>query len=192
VLVGRFVPPGRWTAHDARASTQNDTVRAAPRADGYAIVGDLAALAGRNGSARPARSNRCHGLEAMREYEDQCMDMHCGNALNSASARGLWQEGGTQCSPSRRSACGCSRRHQRRSLETCAAAGMIGHPGGLVLRRRTTPPRREPNALCYALAARVATAVTSDFTTDGETGVPTFSVSTSASINGPVMKATVR
>jgi hypothetical protein len=45
---------------------------------------------------------------------------------------------------------------------------------------------------CYALTARVATVATSGFTTDAGKGVPTFSVSTSASINGPVMKATVR
>jgi len=45
---------------------------------------DLAALAPRNGSARPALSNRCPALKAMREYEEQRMHMHCGNVLNSA------------------------------------------------------------------------------------------------------------
>jgi hypothetical protein len=48
------------------------------------IFGDLAALVPRNGSARPARSNRCPALKAMREYEEQRMHMHCGNVLNSA------------------------------------------------------------------------------------------------------------
>lgn len=41
-------------------------------------------------------------------------------------------------------------------------------------------------------AARVATAVTRRFTTDVGTGAPTFSVSTSAWMSGPVMNAKVR
>jgi hypothetical protein len=40
---------------------------------------------------------------------------------------------------------------------------------------------------CHPLAARVATAATSDLTSGAGTGAPTFVVSTSASINGPVM-----
>lgn len=41
--------------------------------------------------------------------------------------------------------------------------------------------------LRYPLAARVASAAASDFTSDAGTGTPMFEVSTSASINGPVM-----
>ena len=76
-------------------------------------------------------------------------------------------------------------------------------PGGVSNERRCTDPHlgavREGqgwigsarNALGYPLAARVATAATKDFTTDAGSGVPRLDVSTSASINGPVMKATV-
>ena len=47
-----------------------------------------------------------------------------------------------------------------------------------------TPP-------CYLVAARVATEAASEFTMEAGTGVPTLNESTSASIRGPVMKATL-
>jgi hypothetical protein len=52
-------------------------------------------------------------------------------------------------------------------------------------------PRHWKLRLVQPSAARLATVATSDFTTDAGTGVPTLKVSTSASINGPVMNATV-
>jgi hypothetical protein len=56
----------------------------------------------------------------------------------------------------------------------------------------TLPGGRRRAVSDHPLAARLATVATSGFTTDAGTGAPAFSASTSASINGPVIKATVR
>src|SRR5471032_1345877 len=58
-------------------------------------MADLVAVPRANFSAISACFNFHHGLQAMRECEDQCIDMHCGNVLNSSM----------RVSPDRRTSC---------------------------------------------------------------------------------------
>jgi hypothetical protein len=62
----------------------------------------------------------------------------------------------------------------------------------VVLAARAWHRQTAHGTLGYHLAARVGTAATMDFTTSAGSGVPRLVVSTSALINGPVMKATFR
>jgi len=85
--------------------------------------------------------------------------------------------------------------HARRSQTALAAPTSSSHPfghsagtaflGELTRCADSGTPRR------YLVAARVATEAASEFTMEAGTGVPTLNESTSASIKGPVIKATL-